>query len=203
MEKGFLKYMLVLIWVGAIVIIPKIFFSAEGMGICGIIAASTGMAVFALSGQAKEHTFRKDAPYTNAHIWVFLAYSVAGMFIIAFSNINPGSIKPLAQSVIIYAIFPIISFSLECASKGRKEERKEEKRESLLKSQALLKYKVGDKFSKRGDKASGSIVFHVVEEYEITFVSQERIIYKDGAGKFYIKSYKDFEEATRFDTFYR
>lgn len=111
MSRGFGVYAVLLVSLAIVLNIPYFIFGGEYMRLCGIIACSLACIVFA--GEAKENTFRKEAPITNYFFWIFLAYCATAVFMIGFKDLGYESAKALAKGALIYAIYPAIVIIIE------------------------------------------------------------------------------------------
>lgn len=174
LENGCLIYGLFLLWLGIVVGIPCIIFDTKQVGITSCIAVSIGMYTMAISGEAKEHTFKKDFSYTYSHFWMFLAYAVGGMFTIGFGDIDYEGIKSLGKSIVFYAVLPVPVFFIEGFVNDRiKKKKRMEQRIQRLYQVACSHQNLKMYFQGKVDR--------IEVEYKILYRSFAGVVNKEGS----------------------
>lgn len=121
MDRGFAIYVLVLIWMGVMTCLPQIIFDGDYIALTGAISCCLGLAIFALANEGKKNAFVANLPLTYLHVAILVSYAFVGLFMIAFKDINNNSIRPLAQSILAYIAYPILSFIVETIINEKKE----------------------------------------------------------------------------------
>ena len=122
MDKGFKINVLFLLWLGIAAGLPCIILG-DSVAITGSIACCAIFPAIAIASNAKEGTFKKECIVTYGHFWVFLAYAIIGMLEIAFTRMEYNDIKDLSQGLIIFVIYPVITFFIETWLNERKRKR--------------------------------------------------------------------------------
>lgn len=173
-NKGCLAIITFFLWISIVVGVPSLIFDAREVGIIGVIAMSIGMYAMFLAGEGKEHTFKKEIPFTYGHFWMFLSYAVGGMFAIGFGEMDYLAIKTLGKSIVFYAVLPVPVLFIEGFVNDRiKKKKRMEQRIQRLYEVACIHQNLKMYFQGKVER--------IEVEYKIRYRSFAGVINKEGA----------------------
>lgn len=174
-DKGCLSIVLFFLWLGIVVGIPCLIFGKD-VGLWATLAASFGLPLgFTISDHPGSKGYlAKELPFTYAHLWIFLAYVVIGIFTIGFTDKSYDAMKCIGKGALFYAILPVVVFFIEGFVKDKIEKKRRMEQRIIRLYQVCLSHESLQMYFQ-------GKVERIVVEYKILYRSCADLEKKQGA----------------------